>query len=136
MKRKCPTSALKGESDVAEEDDVFVRQTVVERKLFRETGKRRQDFSRREFMQEVWKWKNECVLPFHLYHLHIRLVWPRLHQVFVPCCRKGDEIYHQMRRLGASLDWSRTCFTLDPVRFTLIFFLQFLWSTARFLYSS
>lgn len=40
----------------------FVCQTVVERKLFRETGKRRQDFSREEFMQEVWNWKNECVL--------------------------------------------------------------------------
>lgn len=37
----------------------FVCQTVVERKLFRETGKRRQDFSREEFMQEVWNWKNE-----------------------------------------------------------------------------
>ncbi|XP_011617194.2 valine--tRNA ligase, mitochondrial [Takifugu rubripes] len=61
-------------------------QTVVERKLFRETGKRRQDFSREEFMQEVWNWKNE----------------------------KGDEIYHQLRSLGASLDWSRACFTLDP----------------------
>lgn len=30
-------------------------------------------------------------------------------------CRKGDEIYQQLRRLGASLDWSRACFTLDPV---------------------
>lgn len=29
--------------------------------------------------------------------------------------RKGDEIYHQLRKLGASLDWSRTCFTMDPV---------------------
>lgn len=37
----------------------IVCQTVVERKLFRETGKRRQDFSREEFMQEVWNWKNE-----------------------------------------------------------------------------
>lgn len=32
------------------------------------------------------------------------------------CCRKGDEIYHQLRKLGASLDWSRACFTMDPVR--------------------
>lgn len=29
--------------------------------------------------------------------------------------RKGDEIYHQLRKLGASLDWSRACFTMDPV---------------------
>lgn len=36
---------------------------------------------------------------------------------FIPVCpRKGEEIYHQLRRLGASLDWSRACFTMDPVR--------------------
>lgn len=61
-------------------------QTVVERRLLREEGKRRQDLTREEFLQEVWKWKNE----------------------------KGDEIYHQLRMLGASLDWSRACFTMDP----------------------
>ncbi|KAM7383692.1 hypothetical protein PAMA_011175 [Pampus argenteus] len=61
-------------------------QTVVERMLLREEGKRRQDFTREEFLQEVWKWKNT----------------------------KGEEIYNQLRRLGASLDWSRACFTMDP----------------------
>ncbi|XP_076013348.1 valine--tRNA ligase, mitochondrial isoform X2 [Genypterus blacodes] len=61
-------------------------QTVVERMLLREKGKRRQDFTREEFLQEVWRWKNE----------------------------KGDEIYEQLRRLGASLDWKRACFTMDP----------------------
>ncbi|KAM4549628.1 valine--tRNA ligase, mitochondrial isoform 2-T2 [Fundulus diaphanus] len=61
-------------------------QTVVERRLLREKGKHRQDFTREEFLQEVWKWKNE----------------------------KGEEIYHQLRQLGASLDWSRACFTMDP----------------------
>lgn len=30
--------------------------------------------------------------------------------------RKGDEIYQQLRKLGASLDWSRACFTMDEVR--------------------
>ncbi|XP_061912751.1 valine--tRNA ligase, mitochondrial [Entelurus aequoreus] len=60
-------------------------QTVVERMLLRETGKRRQDFTREEFLKEVWKWKHE----------------------------KGEEIYHQLRKLGASLDWSRACFTMD-----------------------
>uniref|UniRef100_A0A4W5MHP0 Valine--tRNA ligase, mitochondrial n=1 Tax=Hucho hucho TaxID=62062 RepID=A0A4W5MHP0_9TELE len=63
-------------------------QTVVERRLFRERGKRRQDLSREEFLKEVWTWKKE----------------------------KGEEIYHQLRELGASLDWSRACFTMDPVR--------------------
>ncbi|XP_017286196.1 valine--tRNA ligase, mitochondrial isoform X1 [Kryptolebias marmoratus] len=61
-------------------------QTVVERRLLRDQGKHRQDFTREEFLQEVWKWKNE----------------------------KGEEIYHQLRKLGASLDWSRACFTMDP----------------------
>uniref|UniRef100_A0A3Q2W9C7 Valine--tRNA ligase n=1 Tax=Haplochromis burtoni TaxID=8153 RepID=A0A3Q2W9C7_HAPBU len=60
-------------------------QTVVERRLLRQTGKHRRDFTRDEFLEEVWKWKN-----------------------------KGDEIYHQLRKLGASLDWSRACFTMDP----------------------
>lgn len=61
-------------------------QTVVERKLLRERGKRRQDLTREEFLQEVWNWKNE----------------------------KGEEIYHQLRQMGASLDWTRACFTMDP----------------------
>ncbi|XP_013882204.1 valine--tRNA ligase, mitochondrial [Austrofundulus limnaeus] len=61
-------------------------QTVVEKRLLREKGKHRHDFSREEFLQEVWNWKKE----------------------------KGDEIYQQLRKLGASLDWSRACFTMDP----------------------
>ena len=35
------------------------------------------------------------------------------------CCsdvvRKGDKIYHQLRKSGCSLDWSRTFFTMDEV---------------------
>ncbi|XP_062265343.1 valine--tRNA ligase, mitochondrial isoform X1 [Platichthys flesus] len=61
-------------------------QTVVERRLLREEGKHRHNFTRDEFLQEVWKWKND----------------------------KGEEIYKQLRSLGASLDWSRACFTMDP----------------------
>ncbi|XP_016120905.1 valine--tRNA ligase, mitochondrial-like, partial [Sinocyclocheilus grahami] len=60
-------------------------QSVVERKLMREQGKCRRDYSREEFLKQVWRWKNE----------------------------KGDEIYHQLRKLGASLDWSRACFTME-----------------------
>ena len=29
--------------------------------------------------------------------------------------RKGDRIYHQLRRCGNSLDWGRACFTMDDV---------------------
>uniref|UniRef100_A0A8C1J6M8 Valine--tRNA ligase, mitochondrial n=1 Tax=Cyprinus carpio TaxID=7962 RepID=A0A8C1J6M8_CYPCA len=61
-------------------------QSVVERKLMREQGKCRRDYSREEFLKQVWRWKDE----------------------------KGDEIYHQLRKLGASLDWNRACFTMDP----------------------
>eukprot|EP00064_Thunnus_orientalis_P014842 superscaffoldBa00002643_g14889 len=61
-------------------------QVVVEKKLMREKGMSRHDLGRENFIQEVWKWKNE----------------------------KGDRIYHQLKRLGSSLDWDRACFTMDP----------------------
>jgi valyl-tRNA synthetase len=30
---------------------------------------------------------------------------------------KGDTIYEQMKKMGASLDWERACFTMDKVDF-------------------
>lgn len=60
-------------------------QVVVEKKVQRELGKSRHDLGREAFISEVWKWKNE----------------------------KGNFIYDQLRRLGCSLDWDRTVFTLD-----------------------
>lgn len=60
-------------------------QVVVEKKLMRERGMSRHDLGRETFIQEVWKWKNE----------------------------KGDRIYHQLKKLGSSLDWDRACFTMD-----------------------
>lgn len=61
-------------------------QVVVEKKLMRERGMSRHDLGRENFIQEVWKWKNE----------------------------KGDRIYHQLKKLGSSLDWDRACFTMEP----------------------
>uniref|UniRef100_A0A4W5M5S0 valine--tRNA ligase n=1 Tax=Hucho hucho TaxID=62062 RepID=A0A4W5M5S0_9TELE len=61
-------------------------QVVVEKKLMRERGMSRHNLGRDQFIQEVWKWKNE----------------------------KGDRIYHQLKKLGSSLDWDRACFTMDP----------------------
>ncbi|XP_005731906.1 valine--tRNA ligase [Pundamilia nyererei] len=61
-------------------------QVVVEKKLMREKGMSRHDLGRENFIREVWKWKNE----------------------------KGDRIYHQLKKLGSSLDWDRACFTMDP----------------------
>uniref|UniRef100_A0AAQ4QS90 Valine--tRNA ligase n=1 Tax=Gasterosteus aculeatus aculeatus TaxID=481459 RepID=A0AAQ4QS90_GASAC len=61
-------------------------QVVVEKKLMRERGMSRHDLGRENFIKEVWNWKNE----------------------------KGDRIYHQLKKLGSSLDWDRACFTMDP----------------------
>lgn len=63
-------------------------QVVVEKKLMRERGLTRHDLGREQFVAEVWKWKDES----------------------------GGQILNQERRLGASLDWSRECFTMDDKR--------------------
>jgi valyl-tRNA synthetase len=60
-------------------------QMVVERKLAGE-GINRHDLGREEFEKRVWEWKAQY----------------------------GDTIKRQMIRLGASCDWSRERFTLDP----------------------
>jgi valyl-tRNA synthetase len=60
-------------------------QMVVERKLAEEGLDRRQ-LGREEFEKRVWEWKAQY----------------------------GDTIKRQMVRLGASCDWSRERFTLDP----------------------
>jgi valyl-tRNA synthetase len=60
-------------------------QMVVERKLAEE-GLNRRNLGREEFEKRVWAWKAEY----------------------------GDTIKRQMIRLGASCDWSRERFTLDP----------------------
>ena len=60
-------------------------QMVVERQLAAE-GLNRRDIGREAFEARVWKWKGES----------------------------GDTIKKQMVRMGASCDWSRERFTLDP----------------------
>ncbi|CAJ1349046.1 unnamed protein product [Effrenium voratum] len=59
-------------------------QMLVERQLAAE-GTSRQEVGREEFLKRVWEWKAE----------------------------KGGAIVDQMRRLGASADWSREQFTLN-----------------------
>jgi valyl-tRNA synthetase len=59
-------------------------QMMVERQLAAE-GKKRTDFTREAFTERVWAWKNEY----------------------------GSAITDQMKRLGASVDWSREYFTMD-----------------------
>ncbi len=62
-------------------------QMVVERQL-ESQGESRRDLGREEFVRRVWAWKEES----------------------------GSTITRQMRRLGASCDWSREYFTMDPPR--------------------
>jgi len=59
-------------------------QKIVENQLAAE-GKARHDLGREQFVERVWQWKQES----------------------------GNGIYKQMRRLGASVDWSRERFTMD-----------------------
>jgi len=63
-------------------------QTVVEKKLMREQKLTRHDIGREAFIQQIWDWKG----------LH------------------GDKITMQFRRLGASMDWDQSFFTLDETR--------------------
>ncbi|KAK9992988.1 hypothetical protein SO802_022691 [Lithocarpus litseifolius] len=60
-------------------------QVVVEKKIMRERKLTRHDLGREKFISEVWDWKNKY----------------------------GGTILQQLRGLGASLDWSRECFTMD-----------------------
>ena len=60
-------------------------QMVVERQL-EEKGKSKEDIGREKFEKKVWKWKD----------------------------KSGNKITRQLRRLGASVDWSRETFTMDP----------------------
>ena len=60
-------------------------QSVVERELRKQKVHRR-DLGREKFQAKVWEWREE----------------------------KGGIILEQLRRLGASCDWDRTQFTMDP----------------------
>ena len=60
-------------------------QIVVERQLQSE-GKTRYDLGRKNFVSRVWEWKEQS----------------------------GNIITNQMRRMGASVDWSHEYFTMDP----------------------
>ncbi len=60
-------------------------QMVVERKLAAEGNASRREIGREVFIDKVWEWKQES----------------------------GDTILNQLKRLGASCDWSRDRFTMD-----------------------
>ena len=60
-------------------------QMVVERKLAEEGKPPRREWSREDFTAEIWKWK----------------------------AQSGGTIIEQLKRLGASCDWSRNAFTMS-----------------------
>lgn len=62
-------------------------QMVVERQL-QADGISKHDLGREKFVEKIWDWKEQS----------------------------GSQIMQQMRRLGASVDWSRECFTMDEAR--------------------
>lgn len=61
-------------------------QTVVEREVLKNEHKTRHDLGREAFVERIWKWVRQ----------------------------NGTTIVNQMKQLGASADWSRHKFTLDP----------------------
>ncbi len=63
-------------------------QNVVEKRLYKETGKTRHDLGKEKFLEMVWEFLQET----------------------------QATILHQFRKMGASLDWSREAFTLDNQR--------------------
>jgi valyl-tRNA synthetase len=62
-------------------------QAVVEKRLKEIEGKTRHDLGRTALVERIWKWKEEY----------------------------EARILGQLKRMGASCDWERTRFTLDPV---------------------
>lgn len=60
-------------------------QAVVERYLYEKTKKRKSDFTKEEFLKEIWQWREE----------------------------KERIIIEQLKKIGSSLDWSRLKFTMD-----------------------
>nr|MBP9681407.1 valine--tRNA ligase [Bacteriovorax sp.] len=62
-------------------------QSVVEKMVWEEEKKTRRDFSREEFLEKIWSWKEQY----------------------------GNFILDQQRAMGASCDWDYLTFTLDPI---------------------
>ena len=62
-------------------------QAVVERLIFAQEKKTRHEIGREELVKRIWQWKDKY----------------------------EARILGQLRQLGASCDWERTRFTLDPI---------------------
>ncbi|QJC35232.1 valine--tRNA ligase [Enterobacteriaceae endosymbiont of Donacia proxima] len=60
-------------------------QNLIEQKIFNETGKTKNFYSKKFLLNNIWKWKKKYC----------------------------EIIYNQMKRLGLSTDWEKTRFTMD-----------------------
>ncbi|KAI9306943.1 tRNA synthetases class I-domain-containing protein [Cunninghamella echinulata] len=67
-------------------------QSVVEKMLLRDKQLTRHDLGRESFVNEIWKWRQKY----------------------------GDHILHQIRRMGASVSWKDTFFTMDKSRYEAV----------------
>lgn len=67
-------------------------QAVVEKYLYKTKGIKRHDMTEEEFLSFIWKWNED----------------------------KGSAIYRQLRKLGASLDWSKHYFTMSKVNLNIL----------------
>src|SRR5712672_2866710 len=62
-------------------------QAMVEERVREEEGKSRRDIGREELVKRIWQWKDQY----------------------------EARILNQLKQIGASCDWARTRFTLDPI---------------------
>lgn len=78
---------MKGDSTLwqAGTDHAGIATQMVVERLCNAEGKTRHDYGREAFIEKVWQWKEES----------------------------GGTITRQLRRMGASLDWTRERFTMD-----------------------
>lgn len=60
--------------------------------MLRERGIKKSDLSREEFLKYAWEWRNKY----------------------------GGIILDQLKKLGASCDWTRTAFTMDPAYYSAV----------------
>ncbi|EIN04124.1 hypothetical protein PUNSTDRAFT_122965 [Punctularia strigosozonata HHB-11173 SS5] len=67
-------------------------QSVVEKRLFKSSGRTRHDLGREKFLETVWEWKEDY----------------------------QGRIANQLRRLGGSYDWTRSAFTMDEPRYRAV----------------
>jgi len=68
-------------------DHAGIATQVIVEKMLKTKNLSRQEIGREKFLEHAWNWKSD----------------------------KEEMIYKQLRKLGASLQWNKSVFTMDPV---------------------